>query len=145
MSKLIFLLTLCSLSLSLAEVNVTDFESFPLNPDVSFTTIKVTTEAKFILVSKSNPSTGYNWYVANGAELQASNLIIPLNINEANTGEYEARDSTESRVGSGGYTFLKFQTLKQSGVGTVLLEYRRPWEERPIKKIQVDVQILDFQ
>jgi len=131
-------------TLSLAEVNVAGFESFPLNPDTAHTLIKVTKDAKFILVSKSNPSTGYNWYLSNVEDLKTGNLITPLNLDNFNTGEYEAKSSNYETIGSGGYTFFKFQAIN-SGTASVTLQYKRPWENKALKEIQVDVQIIVIQ
>ena len=128
---------LCSISLS---VDVKGYESFPIDVTTSETTIKVTKDAHFMLVL-SNPTAGFNWYLANEDELVSLNLIVALNLTGL-TGEYEAHTTTNYEV-SGGHTYFKFQATN-SGVAKVLFEYKTGLADKAVNSIQVDVQIIDI-
>lgn len=81
-----------------------------------------------VLRLESNPTTGYGWEIA---EVDETILREAYH-------EYEAESS--DLVGSGGHEIWRFQT-QSSGSTTLLLEYKRPWEEgvEPEKTFSVHV------
>lgn len=80
----------------------------------------------------SNPTTGYSWYLAKDIPVNAPIRIIKT--------EYSPQKT--NLVGSGGIQYWDIKGVK-TGICTVVLEYKRPWEKntKPIesKKIVITV------
>jgi inhibitor of cysteine peptidase len=68
---------------------------------------------------ESNPSTGYSW--------EAIEVPGVLEGPSAPTHEQDSED--EGVVGAAGTDVFTFTTSGDTGEGTLVLEYRRPWEE----------------
>jgi len=82
----------------------------------------------------SNPATGYSWQVAEGL-----GLVL------AQVGEVEYREAPHEGtplVGAGGTETLRFEA-KSAGQTSLVLEYRRPWEEtvEPEEAFSVEVMV----
>lgn len=121
-------------SITSAAVDVKGFESFPINPKNNETTIKVTKDSNFILIIFEDGTTDYNWYLdAN----DSSKTIVPMNLDEKNTGEFESRSK------GGGYVFFKFHPIN-SGNAIVSFEYKKYEDLNPLNKIFVNIEIIDI-
>ena len=90
----------------------------------------------------SNPTTGYNWFVTNVAELKSQNLLSAENLTENNGGEYESDPAPAHMTGVGGHSYFKFRGTG-NGVGTVMigLQYKRSWEHDAINTISVAIDL----
>ena len=82
------------------------------------TQIKVKPEEAFIIVLKSNPSTGYDWYT--------SPSYLENIINEKSS-DFKP-DNKKQLCGAGGKRIFTFMALKP-GTTDLVLEYKRPWEK----------------
>jgi inhibitor of cysteine peptidase len=80
------------------------------------TDIKVEVNAEFSLTLAANPTTGYSWEADYDKDLL-----------ELVKDDYQADQTTEGLVGSGGTQFYQFKALK-AGQTQILLTYLRPWE-----------------
>lgn len=136
MYSLIFLVLLTKFSM--ASVNVTGYESFPINPTIHETKISLTPNDKFILVIYTNPYTGAKCYIEN---INSLDKIVPINIDEEGLGEYEAKSSTNPFLG--GHTFFKFQALEVGSTNITLL-YKNNLEVNRSNKIVVNINIIDI-
>lgn len=125
------------LAITSATVDVKGFESFPINPKNNETSIKVTKGSDFILVIFEDGTTDYNWYLSNLDAIDSSKTILPMNLDQTNTGEYEAR------ARGGGYIFFKFQAIK-SGNEIASFEYKKYGDINPLNKIFVNIEIIDI-
>jgi len=121
-----------------ASVDLTGFTLYPLEASSQKTSINVAKNEKFALKIPSNPTTGFSWVLANGDELKSSNVIALLDANVG--GEYESNPHRAGVVGVGGNSFFKFQGAN-SGVTTIQLDYKRPWETTSINHLSVDVTV----
>ena len=139
MSKLLLFLAIFILLVS-ANVDLTGFNVFSLNAGTPETTINVAKGELFALKIPSNPTTGFNWYVMNSAELKSSNILVALNLNGTTSGEYQKDDSPFGMVGVGGNAYFKFQGVN-SGSSTIRLDYMRIWEHAPINSLMVKVEV----
>jgi len=72
---------------------------------------------EFIIAIGSNPTTGYSW--------QASYDETMLELVEST---YEADETDEDVVGSGGVEYFRFLAL-EAGETEITLVYTRPWED----------------
>ena len=72
---------------------------------------------EFIIAIGSNPTTGYSW--------QASYDETMLELVEST---YEADETEEGVVGSGGVEYFRFLAL-EAGETEITLVYKRPWED----------------
>lgn len=90
-----------------------------LTGDDSGGSVTVPAGETFEVVLESNPTTGYSW----GA------VEIPDCVEQEGESEYES-DAPPTMMGAGGEETWRF-TAVEPGEGTLLLEYRRPWEEEP--------------
>lgn len=100
--------------------------------------VSVAKGEKFALKVAGNPTTGYNWFLANKNELQSSNVVAFLS--ESESGEYEGTAHQRNIVGVGGNSFFKFQGVN-AGSAVIGLDYKRSWENEVIKHIDVTVQV----
>ena len=98
----------------------------------------------FNVLLNGNPTTGYQWMLENNDQLSVD-AVRALNVNERNVGEYVKATSTNSgnsMVGVGGYYDFKFKAGKPSNdLITLNFVYKRLWESKPAKQVQVKVQI----
>ena len=80
------------------------------------------------LTLKSNPTTGYQWQIA-----QLEEAVLKLS-------SYEYRADMPITIGSGGVDVWSFEA-QAPGQTTLRLEYVRPWEEgkEPIQTFSVEV------
>lgn len=138
MNKILFFLGLFLLSVS-ASVDLSGFNLIPLNTNIKKTIVTVSKGEKFVLKIASNPTTGYNWNLANSYQLKSSNVLTFLS--ESESGEYESAAYGERIVGAGGNSFFKFQGTN-CGSSTVELEYKRSWETEAVNQLKVEVQVV---
>jgi inhibitor of cysteine peptidase len=68
---------------------------------------------------ESNPSTGYSWEA----------IEVPGVLEGEATPTHEQTSETEGVVGAAGTDVFTFTASEDAGEGTLVLEYRRPWEE----------------
>ena len=96
----------------------------------------------FNVLLNGNPTTGYQWMLENNDQLSVD-AVRALNVNERNVGEYvKASSNGNSMVGVGGYYDFKFKAGKPSNdLITLNFVYKRLWESKPAKQVQVKVQI----
>ncbi len=139
MSKLLLFLTIFILSVS-ANVNLTGYTLVLLDAGKPETNVNVAKGELFAFKIESNPTTGYNWYLMNNSELKSSNIVAALNLDEANSGEYQQNESPRKMTGIGGNTYFKFKGMN-SGSSTLNLSYMRIWEHEAITKLKVKVQV----
>ncbi len=66
---------------------------------------------------KSNPTTGYDWYVKS----------LPKNITQVGAKDFIPDKTSKGIVGAGGTTVLSFKAIKK-GSGILTLTYKRNWE-----------------
>ncbi len=79
--------------------------------------IQVQAGSKFVVVLKSNATTGYSWHLAEPLDKEMLELVSQ---------RYIIRQS--SMVGAGGKEEWKFKALK-SGRTRISFKYVRPWEK----------------
>ncbi len=79
--------------------------------------ITVKEGAVFYVKLRSNPTTGYDWYIKS----------VPENIEPMGAKDYIPDKTKKSVVGSGGYTVFEFKAAKK-GSGVLSLVYKRNWE-----------------
>jgi inhibitor of cysteine peptidase len=98
-------------------------------------TIKTTAGKKIEVSLKGNPTTGFNWQMA---ELKGESIKAD------GKGEYIPDKTDPPRVGSGGTFVFKFIAVK-SGKTTLKFEYLRPWEKDkpPAEKFSVNVDVAE--
>jgi len=84
----------------------------------------------FYITLYSNPSTGYQWQLANVTDQNVVRLVGT---------EYIAPEV--ALLGAGGKQIFTFEALRE-GKTTVTLEYVRPWENVPAQTYVFDVIVL---
>ena len=89
-----------------------------------------------------NPTTGYQWMLENNDQLRVDS-VRALNLNDKNVGEFvSANTNGQVMLGAGGYYDFKFKAGKPSNDLIALnFVYKRVWESKPAKQVQVKVQI----
>ena len=95
-------------------------------------TVTLVVGEKLEIMLASNPTTGYSWQVVDDA-----GGIVSLSADP----EY-VQDPGPEVVGRGGAERLSF-VAKKTGTGSILLEYRRPWEKNvePEKTFEVPLRV----
>jgi inhibitor of cysteine peptidase len=98
-------------------------------------TIKAVTGKKMEIQLKGNPTTGFDWRMA---DLKSDVLKTDGKMT------YIPDKNDPPRVGSGGIFVFKFVTAKP-GKATVKMEYLRPWEKdkAPAEKFSVNIIVSD--
>ena len=98
-------------------------------------TIKATTGKKMEISLKGNPTTGFNWRMAD---------LKSESVKADGKGEYVPDKNDPPRVGSGGKFVFKFIAAKP-GKATLNFEYLRPWEKDkpPAEKFSVNVIVAE--
>jgi predicted secreted protein len=106
----------------MTHVRHTDCQHILLNESHHNTTVTVPTNSGIVLVLEDNPSTGYQWFMVNSA-----GSVLTL----MNDGQHTPLEGTDSigdkRYGGGGTMLWRFW-VNQTGVDTLTLRHRRPWE-----------------
>lgn len=123
MKYFLFLISVyCAFSLDLANLKI-----FPLKRGGEGT-FSIENNKKFAFQLRSNPTTGYNWYVTNLEEVAKTNLVEFKNLDENGTGEYVANHVEKRIVGGNGNTYFILQS-NESNQGEVELKfvYKRVW------------------
>ena len=132
-----------------AFVNAVDSDLMPTSTltvpnDATSLSMVVEQGEVFNVLLNGNPTTGYQWMLENNDQLSVD-VVRALNVNERNVGEYVKASSTNSgnsMVGVGGYYNFKFKAGKPSNdLITLNFVYKRLWESKPAKQVQVKVQI----
>ena len=132
-----------------AFVNAVDSDLMPTSTltvpnDATSLSMVVEQGEVFNVLLNGNPTTGYQWMLENNDQLSVD-VVRALNVNERNVGEYVKATSTNSgnsMVGVGGYYDFKFKAGKPSNdLITLNFVYKRLWESKPAKQVQVKVQI----
>ena len=132
-----------------AFVNAVDSDLMPTSTltvpnDATSLSMVVEQGEVFNVLLNGNPTTGYQWMLENNDQLSVD-AVRALNVNERNVGEYVKATSTNSgnsMVGVGGYYDFKFKAGKPSNdLITLNFVYKRLWESKPAKQVQVKVQI----
>jgi inhibitor of cysteine peptidase len=98
-------------------------------------TIKTATGKKIEISLKGNPTTGFEWRMA---ELKSE--VVKAD----GKGEYVPDKNDQPRVGSGGVFVFKFIAAKP-GKATLKFEYLRPWEKdkAPAQKFSVNLVVAE--
>ena len=98
-------------------------------------TIKAATGKKMEISLKGNPTTGFEWRMA---ELKSE--VVKTD----GKGEYVPDKNNPPRVGSGGTFVFKFIAAKP-GKATLKFEYLRPWEKdkAPAQKFSVNLIVAE--
>lgn len=96
-------------------------------------TIDVKEGSNFEIVLESNPTTGYDWYLAESLALENVELI---------GSKYEQDPKGKEVMGAGGLKTFTFRAIK-SGQATISLEYKREFEKdiEPIDRFSLEVLI----
>lgn len=96
-------------------------------------TIRVKVGQEFGLLLESNPTTGYQWQLAEQPDLDVVTLVI---------NEYQGAES--DRLGAGGHELWIFQATGP-GQAVIKLAYLRPWEKdkKPSQTVKYTVLVKD--
>jgi len=83
----------------------------------------VAPSATFDVNLAGNPTTGYQWYLTNETELQASSIVLVGK-------NYAQKKNTEKLVGAGGNFIFSFKANEVCGqeLPKLFFEYKRAWE-----------------
>lgn len=118
--------------------------TFELNSESQYQVFNVNYDQTFRIKILGNPTTGYEWILKTDL-LLLNNSTSLLLVDEDNKGEY-VPNSTEINgekqlVGSGGYFYFTFRSLKSSKINTLEFIYQRSWESAPIESFNLTVNI----
>lgn len=127
-----------SFVVAFGSVDISGFTLVNLEKTMSKATIKINKQEKFVLKIESNPTTGYDWELANLSQIKSDNVISFLNTKI--NGEYEEDPHERPMTGVGGKTFLKFQAVN-SGKATIKIQYKRSWETEILYSIEVEATV----
>lgn len=103
-----------------------------LKDDDNGASVTLVTGDAIELVLTSNPTTGYSWSAAE----------VPACLEQDGEPEYDS-DAPPGMMGAGGEDTWRFVAV-EPGVGTLRLEYTRPWEsdeEAPVEVYEVEVTV----
>ncbi len=88
-----------------------------LSQDDSGKVLNLKVGQKIVIDLESNPTTGYDWEIAN----------LPDNLKAEGT-TYSQKNADKKVVGSGGIKVFNF-TVISKGKGNLILQYKRSWEK----------------
>jgi inhibitor of cysteine peptidase len=98
-------------------------------------TIKIPVEKKFEIHLKGNPTTGYEWQIAEikGEAVKSDGQV-----------SYIPQKNDPPRIGSGGTFVFPLATVK-TGKATINMHYLRKWEKDkpPADKFSVEVEVTE--
>lgn len=141
MSKLIVFISLL-ISVSYC-VNLEGYEIFQINSNSDGQLFQLEQNKRFAFQLSANPSTGFEWIISNIDEIKKSNLLTIVNLNEKNSGEFLSDPNPHHYTGVGGKTFFKIHNNNNgSGIVSINLLYKRPWEERPARSFIIKVEVI---
>ena len=103
------------------------FEVFSINTTTSLAqNISVANSIKFALKFKSNPTTGYDWYLSKIKGKKHSNILEFLNLDQNKGGQYISESN--GLMGGGGYTYFLMESNEtNSGEVDLTFDYKRIW------------------
>jgi len=104
-----------------------------VGPEQSGTSVTLEVGQQLKVALPSNPSTGYSWQV----------VSVPSCLESVGESEFES-EAEEGVVGAGGTETFTFSG-KESGTGSLELEYTRSWETgvEPEDAFAIDVTVSD--
>jgi inhibitor of cysteine peptidase len=107
-------------------------EIFTLSQENTGQEFEISLDTEIVLSLKSNPSTGYNWFIS-----QIDTSILKQ------VGEAEYK-SESKKMGAPGVQIFHFQSIS-IGKTSLMLIYHRPWEKEiaPLDTFQVRLTIKD--
>ena len=97
-----------------------------------------------VIQIKGNPTTGYGWYLDNKNEVESSEKLKILNLNDNNsTDDYVSDPHEEGMTGYGGYYYFKFKVIKSDVEQDLVFINKRPWEKEIWRKAVIKANILN--
>lgn len=104
--------------------------------------IEVAEGNEFTVTMKGNPTTGYIWVLMNSDEVEG--FLQATNLDDNQSGEFEAPDPSTGLVGAGGVYKFTFNALKSDEEAKDLkFAYVRPWEaqknDEPTLVVKVNI------
>ena len=117
------------------QLDLNNTEILNISQNGSFFNYTVNNNQRYALKLKSNPTTGFNWYLLNSEQVKQTNLLEFLNLDENGCGEYVSDPSLFRFVGVGGYNYILFHTNENTkGIVQLQLVYARIWEKNNFSK-----------
>lgn len=77
---------------------------------------------KFIIEGKGNKTKGYSWVLSNSERLLSDGIVIPLNLDDSQSGDYYHHHDPEQREFTEGIFHFKFEA-SQEKMGMQKLEF----------------------
>jgi inhibitor of cysteine peptidase len=97
-------------------------------------TLRLAPGARATIALKENPSTGYKWQIA---PAESSNLAI---VRITDRGFARNGSAGKPRIGAPG--MHRWSVVARAvGSARIVLVYRRPWEQKPIRRYEVGVEV----
>lgn len=114
--------------------------SFTISETGNSATFTVRAGSPFSISVKGNPTTGYSWFLDHPENLN-KRLLIPLNLDKYNSGEFVSNPHPAGMVGVGGTFIFKFRAVRR-GLARFKLIYKRPWlPNNPARVVTVTIRI----
>lgn len=115
--------------------------TFELNSESQYQVFNINYDQTFRIKILGNPTTGYEWKLKTDL-LLLNNSTGLLLVDEDNKGEYVPNSGEElESVGSGGYYYFTFRSLKSNKINTLEFVNERSWESTPIESFNLTVNI----
>ena len=110
-------------------INSSQIKTLTIKNGEKYASVAVKVGDVVSIILSGNPTTGFNWFLTNTEEAQEEG-VVPLNLNEFNSGEYIPDHNEPGVAGSGGKFVFKFRTEnKVKGSFDLDFIYKRMWEK----------------
>ena len=110
--------------------------------------IPIKSGQRFTIELEGNITTGFSWFLDLPERLKETNIVIPTNLKENNTGDYYGNipreDKIKLKVGENGIYHFKFLAGNDSGEEKITFVYKRPWTNDGKLQKSINVKIVNL-